>query len=172
MTKKNLYQKLILYGVFILFLSLPYQNYSQTVIRQCISSYGYASSTTNVGIYQTAGQCFSTVSSTENNSKVLQGFQQPVSYSIEDKDNLLIDQLNVLVYPNPATHNVNIMSQEKIGEIYIQVTDMMGKTILLENISDFNFYSIGCESWSNGIYFISMRDSNQKSKTVKLVISK
>ena len=172
MTKRNLHQKLILYGTLILFIWIPYENYAQTVIRQCISSYGYASSSANVMINQTAGQCYSTASSSNGGNTVLQGFQQPVNFSIEDSSNELLNQLDLTIYPNPAIYNVNIISQEIIEKLYIDITDMTGKIIQSEQISDFQTHRINCESWSNGIYFISIRDNNLKSKTIKLIISK
>lgn len=172
MTKKKLHQKLILYGIFILFFCLPYKSYAQTVIRQCISSYAYVSSTNSAVINQTAGQCFSTATKPEGINTVLQGFQQPVNFSIEDKSISLLNQLDLMVYPNPATYNINIRSKEKIEKLYIEITDMTGKIIQSERISDFKSHSISCGSWSNGIYLISVSDSNQKSKIIKLIISK
>ena len=172
MKKRNLHQKLILYGILISFIWLPHKNYAQSISRQCISSYGYVSSSTSVAINQTAGQCFSTSSKSESGNTVLQGFQQPVVFSIEDKNDPLFNQLEVNIYPNPATYNVNITSQEKIENLHIDVMDIAGKIIQSEQILDANFHSISCESWSNGIYFISLKDNNQKSKTIKLIISK
>ena len=171
MTKRNLNQRLILYGILTLFIWIPYENYAQTVIRQCISSYGYAT-TANVGVNQTAGQCYSTTSKPDDSNTILQGFQQPVTFSIEDDNSLLINQLDLAIYPNPAIYNVNIKSQNKIEQLYIEVTNLAGKLIQSEKIYDFQFHSINCESWPNGIYLISLRDNNLKSKTIKLIISK
>ena len=172
MVKKKWYQRIILYGVFVLLISFSNLTYGQTLVRQCVSSYANVSSTTNIAVNQTIGQCYSTVSKSASGATILQGFQQPVRFSVESEKNSLLNQLDLSVYPNPATYNVNIMSQEMVDKLSIRVVDMSGKIIQVEDVYDFQTYSINCESWLNGTYFISVSDNNKKTRTLKLIILK
>ncbi|GGB64868.1 hypothetical protein GCM10007424_00980 [Flavobacterium suaedae] len=72
------------------------------------------------------------------------------------------------VYPNPASGNVNIAVNNFTGEAQINVTDVLGKTVLNSTISDANT-NIDVSSLKTGVYFITLQ-AQDKSATKKVVI--
>jgi hypothetical protein len=156
----------------VLFIGPPNQNYGQSVKRQAISSYGATVSIDNVIWGQTAGQCYNTEGDFENGTLVLQGFQQPSSYTIEDLSSFEWEDLDISVFPNPATYSLSVTSPEPIEQAYIRVIDMTGKQVFYEKVSNLLLYTLYCNSWVKGVYLISVSDSEQNSKTVQLIITK
>ena len=106
--------------ILALLSSLPSDNYAQSIKRQVISSYGSSGMSDHVFIGQTAGQSFNTTMSI-NGVTVSQGFQQPVTIALEEIEDQVYTDLNVLVYPNPATRSITISSKEEIPSSFIQV---------------------------------------------------
>jgi hypothetical protein len=162
----------LLYGIVATFTWLPNTNYAQAIKRQCISSYGSGVTTDNLIIGQTAGQCYATKSAFSNENAILQGFQQPNTFSVEDISLPSLKNLNVSVYPSPASYSITITSTEMIEQSYIRVVDLNGKHVFSEKINNLQLYDINCESWANGVYLITIFDSLQNAKTLSLIISK
>ena len=158
-------------GIIGTLISLPNVHHAQSIKRQCISSYGASSVTDNVLISQTAGQSFNTTVSS-NNISVSQGFQQTNTFSLEEINPILFKTLNISVYPNPATRSITISSLEEIAQSFIEVSDISGKHLLTEKVPNLRSHSINCSSWMNGIYLITIFDTQQNSKTLRLIISK
>src|SRR4030042_2617507 len=86
----------------ILLVCIP-NNQAQSVKRQCISSYGAIMMSDDAAFMQTVGQSYNTTASIGNTNSILQGFQQPVVFKVEMEDPGLLNNLNLDVYPNPAT---------------------------------------------------------------------
>lgn len=172
MIKKKLQKKWFFYGIVILFVLNPFDNYSQSVKRQCIPSFGTTGITDSISFEQTAGQSYITTSFSSDKSAILQGFQQPNTFSVEDISSLSLKNLNLSIFPNPASYSITIKSDKEIEQSFIQVIDINGKYILSENINNLIEYVIFCDSWVNGVYLITIKDSQQNSKTFKLIISK
>ncbi len=158
-------------AIFTLFVSAALQPQAQSIRRQCISSYGSSVVTENVIIGQTAGQSFSTMGNLSTAS-VSQGFQQPNTFVVEEIVNLVRPSLNVSVYPNPASRSITIASEEELKSSIIRVTDINGKSLFYEKVANLSTHNINCASWLSGIYLITILDSDQNSKTLKLIISK
>jgi Secretion system C-terminal sorting domain len=170
--RQNLFNKKWLwYGIFSMFISIPYHDYAQSIKRQAISSYGSAGVVGSVLISQTAGQAFNTTVSSENTT-ISPGFQQPNIFSLEEISAPAVKNLNVLVYPNPATSSITIASNEEIENSIIQVTDMNGRFILSQKVQNLSSHNINCASWISGVYLITIFDSMKNSKTLRLIISK
>jgi len=172
MRQKLLQKKWLLYCSLAVLIWLPYNNYAQSVKRQCISSYGSVVLTDSLIIAQTVGQCYNTKGSSENSTAILQGFQQPNTFSIDDITSNSLKNLNFSVYPNPASFSFTIQSEEEIEQSYIQVVDINGKYVFSEKVLNLRLHSINCEAWVNGIYFITIHDLAQNSKSLKLIINK
>lgn len=172
MKQIKLKQKWLLYGSIVASICISNNSFGQSVKRQCVSSYGAVGTTDNVSISQTAGQSYHTMSTSENKTAVLQGFQQPKTFAVEDISNNDLKNLNLLVYPNPASYSVNIRSEEEIIHAFIQVVDINGKYVFSEKVSNLQVHTLNCESWVNGIYFITITDSAKNFKSLKLIISK
>jgi hypothetical protein len=157
--------------ILALLSSLPSDNYAQSIKRQVISSYGSSGMSDHVFIGQTAGQSFNTTMSI-NGVTVSQGFQQPVTIALEEIEDQVYTDLNVLVYPNPATRSITISSKEEIPSSFIQVTDINGKYLLTEKVQNLYRHQIDCALWASGVYFITIFDAHQNNKTLRLIISK
>lgn len=151
---------------------LPLNNQAQTIKRQCISSYGSSSFTEKTIVKQTVGQPYSTTAISVNSIYVLPGFQQPNLFIIKKQITDDLNNLDIRVFPNPATYSATIYSKEIIEESSIRVIDMYGKTILSDNVKQLQSYTINCNTWKNGIYFITVDDSNKRQTTLKLIIFK
>lgn len=165
-------KKWILFGCLAFFMFYTGNLSGQSVKRESISSYGSAMLNGNLYVSQSAGQCYNTESESENNIAILQGFQQPNTFKLEKIEELSEGNLEITVYPNPASFILTIESKEEIEQTSIVVTDINGRKILSEKVNFMQRHSINCQSWPNGFYLIRVQDSNQNSKTLKLLISK
>lgn len=156
----------------ILLVWIPFNNQAQSVKRQCISSYGAIVTTNNATFEQTVGQSYNTTAFYENKTAILQGFQQPVVFKVENMNSEHIKSLKLNVYPNPADYSVTIQSEELIENSIIRVTDINGKLILSEEATQLLTYNINCDTWENGTYIITVSDINQNKSSIKLIINK
>lgn len=171
MEKKDL-RRLIFYCGIIGFLLIPFNNYGQAIKRQCISSYGAVVSNGQQVISQTAGQSYNTLPADKNNVNALAGFQQADVFVLEVIEQTEPVDLNLEVYPNPAIKTVFICSSEPMQDYNLQVTNANGKTMVSEKLNETLKYELHCENWSNGVYLITVSDSQFNKETLKLVISK
>ncbi len=73
----------------------------------------------------------------------------------------------VMIYPNPATNNLQIISRDEILEI--QITDILGKQIKSEALENKAISaSINIQSINSGIYFITVK-TIQSINTTKFI---
>lgn len=144
-------------------------SFSQTIARQSISSYGSTSSADGHLYSQTVGQAYNT----ENlkDTKVTQGFLQPVSYTIEKMIQNVDKELKIRLYPNPAHHSVMLKSTTELKEAFLEVSNLQGKIIFKEKIHNLKEHVINCSLWSAGIYIIKIQDDSNKHSVNKLIIS-
>ena len=170
MRKYLFYKKWLGCGLFAMFTALSNAGDAQSLKRQAISSYGSSGLTENIVVSQTAGQNFHTALGSIGVT-VSQGFQQPVLFSVKEIEDPVFKNLNILVYPNPASHSVTITSEEKIEQSVILVSDINGKYLLSEKVQNLFSHTIYCGSWANGVYLITISDSKRNMKTLRLIIS-
>jgi large repetitive protein len=83
---------------------------------------------------------------------------------IHESDN----EIDLLLYPNPADEIINIESNIKIKQI--KLTNVMDMTIL-EDSNFINKSSINCQPLANGIYIIQLKTINNKTFSAKLIIN-
>ncbi len=162
-TLKNLINPLLV----IIFIAVFNQSNAQSLQRQSMGSIGVNTITDGTLIQQTVGQAYSTKTSYSNGITFRPGFEQPVF-----KISLIQSEINLNVFPNPATEKVTIQSTEMLKDVVIQVMDISGKLLIHEQISEFSTYSFVCETWANGVYMISVSDSKNSKYSSKLVILK
>jgi extracellular elastinolytic metalloproteinase len=63
------------------------------------------------------------------------------------------------VYPNPAKNTLNIIIPPEVREgLTIQITDMNGKLVLSENITQQMTVTLNVAAWNSGMYILSVRD--------------
>ncbi len=95
---------------------------------------------------------------------IIDGVLLPISTSIEENNNL-----NVLVYPNPAVNVLNITLNS--NELFnLTITDINGKQILAERISNIS-NMVDISNFSSGMYLLRIANSNFQS-TTKIQITK
>jgi hypothetical protein len=151
---------------------IPFTNQAQSVKRQCISNYGSIVASDNVTFNQTIGQPYGTSALYNDGTSVLQGFQQPVVFTLVVVESSLSKNISLSVFPNPATYTIAIKSSKVIEQSLIKAVDVNGNQVFSEAVPDLHLHHINCGSWSNGIYLLTIYDSMQHSQTLKLIISK
>lgn len=98
------------------------------------------------------------------------------SYSYSDIRKVTFNQNedNIVVYPNPATNNLFVQLQE-IGTFEVTITDVSGKVVLQNTIttnSKNTIQTLDLSNLNNGVYFTTVKQNNEKQKTVKIVVAK
>ncbi|NQU55126.1 MAG: T9SS type A sorting domain-containing protein [Bacteroidetes bacterium] len=73
---------------------------------------------------------------------------------ITDIDNISVFNENILIYPNPATNEINISSQQAISKV--QIYSVTGKLILQTNSGSENIKKINIEGFMPGIYLVKI----------------
>ncbi len=168
--KKTITQSLLFIGALLIMLLSGQESYAQSIVRQSITSYGSSKAVGNHSFSQTVGQPYSTKAS--NDQTTLPGFQQPVSMKIEKMEPTPIEELDVYIYPNPAKYSLFIKSKQTIEEGIVKVTNTQGTVVYSKQLSSLVNHEISCDSWSPGVYLISIQNSNNQQTVKKLVISK
>lgn len=152
---------------FILLIVSQPNAVAQTLQRQSIGSAGSYIYTEGTLVQQTIGQPYSTATKYDDNITYRPGFQQPVF-----KINLIHTNINLDVFPNPATNWVILKTSKTLTNVKIQVVDITGKLIINQDVEEFKSHTINCEQWPNGTYVISLSDGGKNSYSSKLIILK
>ncbi len=82
------------------------------------------------------------------------------------------DNLNVNLYPNPASNNTTLSIKGINGKVKISITDVQGRTIstLEREITNGEVnHSINLEAYAKGVYYIRIQSDNS-IKTQKLIV--
>ena len=82
------------------------------------------------------------------------------------------DNLNVNLYPNPASNNTNLSIKGINGKVKISITDVQGRiisTLERESSNGEVNHSINLEAYAKGVYYIRIQSSNS-IKTQKLIV--
>ncbi|GAI36450.1 unnamed protein product, partial [marine sediment metagenome] len=99
------------------------------------------------------------VTETISDSSVIltQGFQQS-SYVITVIEEILSDNFQVNVYPNPATDYINIdFNIKDNSDILIQLSGVSGRILLKENVNSESFSKkLNLNIYATGTYFIRL----------------
>jgi len=96
----------------------------------------------------------------QSNSVQLFQFVIPEILSVDE----LINELNLLVYPNPTNNTFRIEGEEIIGKI--QVSDFSGKTLELIHSNEKQSI-INLSNYSSGIYFVTLINWNKTFKIIR-----
>ena len=80
-------------------------------------------------------------------------------------------QNEVRIYPNPAHYEVNIEAKINLTNAQLIIFNSLGETIKrIININGEQM-TIGCQEFSNGLYFALLKNNN-KEMTAKFIINK
>jgi len=86
------------------------------------------------------------------------------------KENILNDQNDLKLYPNPSTGVVNVTLKEGEASGLVRVIDVAGKELYVKQITSTDS-ALDLSAFENGIYFVILESSTQKS-TSKVIINK
>lgn len=80
-----------------------------------------------------------------------------------------VDDAKVVnIYPNPASNNINI-SSENLSEI--NVYNSLGQLVYTEK-TEVSTISINVSSWSNGLYYVNVEAKDGVRTTQKIIVNK
>ncbi|MCK5539196.1 MAG: T9SS type A sorting domain-containing protein [Bacteroidales bacterium] len=168
---KNKFNEASTLILFLIVVFVTAETIAQSVQRQSVASTGSYLYNNGYLVQQTIGQPYSTTTFYSNKLGFRPGFQQfPSSISLKLQEDTFTN-INLKVYPNPATYTVTIESSETINDVLFQVVDINGKLILNEKINEMKTHSINCETWINGVYFISLSNNQNNKYSTKLIIN-
>lgn len=86
-----------------------------------------------------------------------------------DISTVAAENINVNIYPNPATNVVNIAATNNTQNISYEIFDMMGRQITQGNVFATQTGQISTSNWKSGVYFIKLH-SGEIEKTKQLII--
>jgi hypothetical protein len=78
-----------------------------------------------------------------------------------------VENLNVVIYPNPAINDLTILSEEN-ENFELTITDVQGRIILNESIA-LGSHNFDISEWSKGVFYVTMTKSNGQRLTKTLV---
>lgn len=108
---------------FVFSMSVPHYSSAQKLIRTSINSFGGITNNDNLKLSQTAGQSSVVGSVHSENTKLRQGFQQPITNTI-----LVSNSLNIKVFPNPTQDELNIIIENNRNNNFsYYLTDSQGR---------------------------------------------
>ncbi|MEX0811306.1 MAG: T9SS type A sorting domain-containing protein [Chitinophagales bacterium] len=105
-----------------------------------------------------------------DNKTISHEWRNPERYtSIKDIE---VKDVDFQVYPNPAQNQVNIdLSGMHSQNLRLSVSNMLGQTIYRENnIGTNQSKTLDVTDWSEGVYFISIEDTDQQKRYTKKLI--
>jgi len=116
----------------------------------------------------TVGQVVYTTN-TGTNASVAQGVQQPYEISTTVGINETSINLELSVYPNPTTNNLQLkVESEALVSLSFQLVDLQGKVIENKKVVEAKT-SINMEALPKAIYFLNVTRNNQTVKTFKVI---
>ncbi|MBK7626454.1 MAG: T9SS type A sorting domain-containing protein [Bacteroidales bacterium] len=141
--------------IFILFAMFSVFSVYGQVKQEVIASAGGYNTGGNLSISWTLGETI--IPTFQNGNLILtHGFQQQlIITSVEENIDILV---NIKVFPNPASDNLNIRFEEPIdGEVVITIIDSQGRLIKTETIeATTTEKQISLQELGGGVYFLRM----------------
>lgn len=78
------------------------------------------------------------------------------------------EELSFAVYPNPANDVINISTKGTDGNSVIRITDVLGKVVLQEAISENK--KLDVSDFKNGVYLINVIENGISTKSKRIVV--
>ena len=154
------------YFLILLLTSFPFiSGYSQENI---LASGGTAIGTGGTSSYS-VGEIF-IGTQTGTNGSVAQGTQQPFEISTLGNDEFPQINLEMSVYPNPTVDRLNLLiGNKEWSNLTYQLFDINGKIISENQKTTASETPVSMQSFSQGIYFLVVKDSKKTVKTFKII---
>jgi hypothetical protein len=154
------------YFLILLLTSFPFiSSYSQENI---LASGGTATGSGGTSSYS-VGEIF-IGTQTGTNGSVAQGTQQPFEISTLGNDEFPQINLEMSVYPNPTIDKLNLLiGNKEWSNLTYQFFDISGKIISENQKITASETPVSMQSFSQGIYFLVVKDSKKTVKTFKII---
>ena len=156
------------YALLLVFMICGFVSAGQSLARQSINSSGASSKSNSVFIRQTVGQPYLAKRMQTGGLVLRQGFQQPSIFKLKEEER---HNLDLTVFPNPATEILNFKSQEVLEKVSIRVVNLQGQIMWDKSFDQFDQHEIPCKNWPNGMYIVTLRDQQKVHYTSKLLIN-
>ena len=105
-----------------------------------------------------------------NDTVDMGAYEYTPTMSISEINNFINN--NLLVYPNPANEDINIIKNIKASNLFLKITDVLGQVVYEENeesTTTFFYKTVNVSGFSKGMYSISLTD-NKGDVYSKLII--
>ena len=154
------------YFLILLLTSFPFiSGYSQESI---LASGGTAIGTGGTSSYS-VGEIF-IGTQTGTNGSVAQGTQQPFEISTLGNDEFPQINLEMSVYPNPTIDKLNLLiGNKEWSNLTYQLFDISGKILSENQKITASETPVSMQSFSQGIYFLIVKDNTKTVKTFKII---
>lgn len=165
MMKNQISKHLFLFA----FLSITNSLLAQSLSQQVIGNSGGVSIHQEAGnLHWTIGEAIVEIIGSDDEFYLAQGFHQLYhDLLFTDLENIVEDTENILLYPNPSTGAV-FLQFDKHKPKSIAVSNQIGQ-ILLHYDNYEKGDKIDLSALPNGVYFLSVLQQNQFTKTFKVI---
>jgi len=137
---------------------------SQSLAPQSVNSGGAKVSNSNASLSFTVGELV-VLSQTDAQGNTLGGgFTSGSSLTVLSSNNLDASILGVQVYPNPASHSINVqLNTTTTMELVVVVHNMQGQELHKENtVSNGALLTINTTNYPAGFYVLSLYNTQQQ----------
>ncbi len=150
--------------------------FGQTSVLEVVSPAGgyFKNESAGISISWTLGEpVIGTLLNTGANLMLTQGFQQGNLFGT-DVPKPDLPTLSIKMYPNPAIKEVTfeISNPEAKGKFTVEIYDLTGRKILMENLGQFTDQepkTLNVSSLKSGIYLVQAKVGDRVSKVLKLI---
>ncbi|MEP7168962.1 MAG: T9SS type A sorting domain-containing protein [Bacteroidota bacterium] len=95
------------------------------------------------------------------------GFENTICTNVGIKE--IVIENSLIISPNPSSGNFNISFEKTIIKGIVEISNIFGENVFIENISNLSKKEIFLKNISGGIYFVKVFDGN-KSYCKKIII--
>lgn len=154
----------------ILFICVMFCGYSQTeILKSSISSGGAVTEVGNLKLIYSIGE--NTVQESEVGALQLsEGFINSVPVGVVLGTEDFLELTGVTVYPNPTVDYINLKFKA-VSEYEILLFDVLGKQLTSYKTTS-TYFQIDMNAFSNGVYFINIKDNVNKQFKVYRILKK
>lgn len=150
-------------NVYMLLMLLPCLGIAQQVKRPTISAMGGTHSGGGLIVTYTAGE--TRVESSHPSFYVTEGFQQGNTSGTVNREEEIIAERRIKLFPNPVSNQLFLEIENDPGEdLNLEVFDAIGRNVSLpmqqRSNSNTARFTIEASSLSAGIYFLALRSSD------------
>lgn len=152
----------------LLLLLILFVGFNKMQAQQAVLASGGNATGSGGSISYSIGQ-IDYVMATGTTGSVSAGMQQPFEISTLSGEEFTQIKLEMLVYPNPTTTNVNLkIDNYDFQEVNYQLFDINGREISNQKITNTET-PISLENLNAAIYFLTVSDNNKAIKTFKII---